>query len=59
MVRKVMISLSSIVTDAQERGLVAQNVVRELQQGRRRGGRQAARSDKRQLGHLESGAPGS
>jgi integrase len=35
MVRKVMISLSSIVTDAQERGLVAQNVVRELQQGRR------------------------
>jgi integrase len=43
MVRKVLRSLGSIVADAQERGLVAQNVVRGLRRGRRAtpaGGRQ-------------------
>jgi len=35
MVRKVLTSLSSIITDAQERGLVAQNVVRGLRSIRR------------------------
>jgi integrase len=54
LVRKIMVSLSSIVTDAQERGLVAQNVVRELQQGRRRG-RRGARADKRQRAKLKVG----
>jgi integrase len=51
MVRKVLISLSSIVADAQERGLVAQNCVAELQKGRRRG----ARADKRQRAKLKIG----
>jgi integrase len=54
LVRKIMVSFSSIVTDAQERGLVAQNVVRELQQGRRRG-RRGARADKRQRAKLKVG----
>jgi integrase len=46
MVRKVLCSLGSIVAEAQERGLVAQNVVRGL---RRR------RPDKRQRGKLKIG----
>jgi integrase len=37
LVRKVLTSLSSILADAQERGLVAQNVVRGLRTHRRRG----------------------
>jgi integrase len=37
-VRKVITSLSCILTDAQERGLVAHNVVRELRRSRRNGG---------------------
>jgi hypothetical protein len=36
-VRKVRSSLSSILTDAQERGLVGENVVRSFRAGRRRG----------------------
>jgi integrase len=51
MVRKVRASLGSILTDAQERGLVAQNVVRNLR-ARRRG--KEARADKR-LGKLKIG----
>jgi integrase len=35
MVRKILTSLGSILADAQERGLVAQNVVRGLRSGRR------------------------
>jgi integrase len=53
MVRKVMRSLGAILADAQERGLVAQNVVRNLHRGRRPGGQ--IRADKRQHGKLEVG----
>jgi integrase len=48
MVRKVLRSLGSIVADAQERGLVAQNVVRGLRRGRRTAGA-------RQRGKLKAG----
>jgi integrase len=37
MVRKILVSLGSILSDAQERGMVAQNVVRSLRTRRRRG----------------------
>ena len=53
MVRKVIGSLSSILSDAQERGLVAQNVVRGLRARRKRG--QERRADKRQKGKLKPG----
>ena len=53
MVRKVMCSLGAILADAQERGLVAQNVVANLHRGRRVGGR--ARAEKRQRGKLKVG----
>jgi integrase len=53
MVRKVVGSLSSILSDAQERGLVAQNVVRGLRARRKRG--QERRADKRQKGKLKPG----
>jgi integrase len=46
--RKVLRSLGAIVSDAQERGLVAQNVVRSLRRGRRR-------SDARQRARLKVG----
>jgi integrase len=50
MVKRVMGSLSSILTDAQERGLVAQNVVRNLRtRRRRRKERLAERRAKRKL----------
>jgi integrase len=53
MVRKVIGSLSSILSDAQERGLVAQNVVRGLRARRKRG--QERRADRRQKGKLKIG----
>jgi hypothetical protein len=53
MVRKVIGSLSSILSDAQERGLVAQNVVRGLRTRRNRG--KERRADKRQKGKLKVG----
>jgi integrase len=43
MVRKILTSLGSILADAQERGLVAQNVVRGLRVRRRRRGTDAGR----------------
>ena len=53
LVRKILGSLSAILADAQERGQVAQNVVRNLRARRRRGkDRQAA---KRQKGKLKIG----
>src|SRR5262249_51190189 len=52
MVRKVLASLGAILADAQERGLVAQNVVRSLR-GRRRG--KDRHADKRQKGRLKVG----
>jgi len=53
LVRKVLLSLGAILGDAQERGLVAQNVVRNLRRGRRGNGE--ARTDKRQRGKLKVG----
>ncbi len=53
MTRKVLVSLGSLLADAQERGKVARNVVRE----RSRTGRKAsdARADRRQKGKLKVG----
>ncbi|HEX9320744.1 MAG TPA: site-specific integrase [Xanthobacteraceae bacterium] len=42
-VRKVLSSLSGILADAQERGLVAHNVVRDLRRSRRNGGKERGR----------------
>jgi integrase len=53
MVRKVRGSLGAILADAQERGLVGQNVVRNLRARRRRG--KEVRADKRQKGKLKVG----
>jgi integrase len=53
MVRKILGSLSAIIADAQERGLVAQNVVRSLRGRRRRG--KDRHADKRQKGRLKVG----
>ena len=53
MVRKVRISLSSLLSDAQERGLVSRNVVRELRNVRMRG--RSARPERRQKGKLKVG----
>jgi integrase len=59
MVRKVVVSLGSLIADAQERGLVARNVVREMR-GRR--GSSDRRAEKRAKGRLRVGvdipAPG-
>ncbi|RWC97486.1 MAG: site-specific integrase [Mesorhizobium sp.] len=53
MVRKVLGSLGSLLTDAQERGLATRNPVRDLRGGRRRGKERQA--DKRQKGKLKVG----
>jgi integrase len=53
MVRKVRNSLSGILADAQERGLVAHNVVRELRSSRRRGKERQA--ERRERGKLKVG----
>jgi integrase len=53
MVRKVRVSLSSLLSDAQERGLVSRNVVRDLRKARRRGAERQA--EKRQKGKLKIG----
>jgi integrase len=53
MVRKVLRSLGSIVADAQERGLVAQNVVHSLRRNRRKD--RTARVERRQRGKLKVG----
>jgi len=53
MVRRVLGSLSMILSDAHERGLVAQNVVRGLRSKRSRGREQ--RADRRQKGKLKVG----
>jgi integrase len=52
MVRRVLSALGAVLTDALERGLVAQNVVRNLR-GRRRG--KERRLDARQRGRLKVG----
>jgi integrase len=53
MVRKVRVSLSSLLSDAQERGLVSRNVVRDLQKTRARGVERKV--DRRQKGKLKVG----
>jgi integrase len=50
MVRKVLTSLGSILADAQERGLVAQNVVRGLRSHRRGGDADRRRGGKLRVG---------
>jgi integrase len=53
MVRKVRVSLSSLLSDAQERGLVSRNVVRDLRRTRARGAERKA--ERRQKGKLKVG----
>jgi integrase len=53
MVRKIRTALSGILSDAQERGLVGQNVVRDMRKRRQRG--KEARADKRRKGNLKIG----
>lgn len=53
MMRKIRGSLGSILADAQERGLVARNVVRDLRGSRKRGKERQA--EKRQKGRLRVG----
>ena len=48
MVKKITVSLGSIIAEAQEHGLAAHNAVRELRRNKRRGERQA-RGEKRKL----------
>ncbi len=52
MIKKVLVSLGSLIADAQERGLVARNVVRDMK-GRRGSGEK--RQEKRQKGRLKIG----
>ncbi|MDK1377122.1 MULTISPECIES: site-specific integrase [unclassified Sinorhizobium] len=52
MVKKVLVSLGSLIADAQERGLVARNVVRDMK-GKRGSGDK--RQEKRQKGRLKIG----
>lgn len=52
MIRKVMVSLGSLLADAQERGLTARNVVRDIR-GRRKGADR--RAEKRHRGKLKVG----
>lgn len=51
--KKIIGSLGAILSDAQERGLVARNVVRELRSSRRRG--KERRAERRQRGKLKIG----
>jgi len=52
MVKKVLVSLSALVADAQERGLVARNVVRDMKARR---GSSERRQEQRQKGRLKVG----
>jgi integrase len=54
MIRKIMRSLSAILTEAQGRGLVAQNVVKGMRAGRR-GRDRDVRVERRQRGKLKVG----
>ncbi len=53
MVRKILTSLGSLLSDAQERGLVSRNVVRELGSRRKKG--VDRRADRRQKGRVKVG----
>lgn len=53
MIRKILVSLGSLLADAQERGLVARNVVRDMRGSRRKG--KDRRLERRQKGRLKVG----
>ncbi len=53
LVRKIRVSLSSLISDAQERGLIARNVVRDLRSTRHKGKERPA--ERRQRGRLKIG----
>jgi integrase len=53
MVRRIITSLSTIISDAQERGLVARNVVKDLRSRRKRG--KQKQHDDRHAGKLKVG----
>jgi integrase len=53
MVRKVLVSLGSILADAQEQGLAVRNAVRELRRNRRKG--KDRHAEKREKGKLKVG----
>jgi integrase len=53
MIRKILTSLGSLLSDAQERGLVSRNVVRELGSRRKKG--VDRRADRRQKGRVKVG----
>ena len=53
MAKKIIGSLGALLADAQERGLVSRNVVRELRSNRRRG--KEKRAERRQKGKLKVG----
>jgi integrase len=53
MVRRIRGFLSSLMSDAQERGLVSRNVVRDLRANRRKGKERQA--ERRQRGKLKVG----
>ena len=53
MTRKILVSLGSLLGDAQERGLVSRNVVRDLRSKRHRG--KERRGERRQKGKLKVG----
>jgi integrase len=53
LIRKVLVSLGSILADAQEQGLAARNAVRDLRRNRRRGKEHQA--EKRRKGKLKVG----
>lgn len=52
MIKKVLVSLGTLIADAQERGLVARNVVRDMKAKRGSGDK---RQEKRQKGRLKVG----
>ena len=53
MVRKILVSLGSLLADAQERGLTARNVVRDMR-GKRRQGKER-KAERRQKGKIKVG----
>ena len=53
MVRKILVSLGSLLADAQERGLTARNVVRDMR-GKRRKGKER-KAERRQKGKIKVG----
>jgi integrase len=53
MVKRIVVSLGSLLADAQERGFVAQNVVRNLRSSRKGG--KARRAERRQRGRIKVG----